>query len=356
MTAAGKSNLWDELILREEIRFIRSRYTHIEITVATYNPQSHLIEDPDSIQFISYFPNHFMERPLQNVGYILKTIKTIFSSDVLIIGGWGIIFDNEPGISFSTLLWQWLLRIKLARIAGTIILFWWISLEVTNVQNKLALKKLFVPWDFILVRDNRSRWLLEALETPCSIVDDVVFLYENPGGTAIAGVQKRVWISIRGGFIDGAENIIPQIYDFLVNSWYMPIFLVFSTEWAIDQNDSLYIKKIMVWRTYNVTKTIQQTLDIFPFLYATVAMRFHAGVLSCVHESPCIHISYGPKTDELITTLDAEHLSIKPTDLSLETFENVWHHLEDKYSDEQLRLKEKNTSIKKSLRSKLETI
>ncbi len=47
MTATGRSNLGDELILREEIRFIRSRYVNIEITVATYNKDSHLIENPD---------------------------------------------------------------------------------------------------------------------------------------------------------------------------------------------------------------------------------------------------------------------------------------------------------------------
>jgi polysaccharide pyruvyl transferase WcaK-like protein len=60
----------------------------------------------------------------------------------------------------------------------------------------------------------------------------------------------------------------------------------------------------MAGRTYNVTKTIQQTLDIYPHLYASVAMRYHAGVLSCVHESPCIHISYGAKSDELIGILE----------------------------------------------------
>ena len=47
MTATGKSNLGDELILREEIRFIRSRYVNTEITVATYNQDTHLIENPD---------------------------------------------------------------------------------------------------------------------------------------------------------------------------------------------------------------------------------------------------------------------------------------------------------------------
>jgi polysaccharide pyruvyl transferase WcaK-like protein len=85
-------------------------------------------------------------------------------------------------------------------------------------------------------------------------------------------------------------------------------------------------------------------------------MRFHAGVLSCVHESPCIHISYGPKTDELVNLLEAEHLTIKPTELSLDNFQNMWHNLERRYDEEQSRLKERNSYIKKELRTGLETL
>jgi polysaccharide pyruvyl transferase WcaK-like protein len=131
---------------------------------------------------------------------------------------------------------------------------------------------------------------------------------------------------------------------------------VFSTDGDVDQNDSLYIKKVMAGRTYNVTKTIQQTLDVFPFLYASIAMRFHAGVLSCVHESPCIHISYGPKNEELVNLLDASHLNIQPNELSLAIFQNMWHNLVTRYDDEVLRLKERNSYIKKTLKHSLETL
>lgn len=349
MTATGKWNLGDEIILREEVRFIRSHYWNVDITVCTYDSKSHMIMNPDGIKFISYFPNKILTRFLQNIWYFISNIITIYNSDVLIVGGGWIIFDNEPWVSFNNLLWQWFIRIKLARIAGTIVLFWWISLEITLVQNKLALKWLFVPWDFIIVRDSRSKWLLEALEVPCVVMNDIAFLYENEWIKALAWVKKRVWISVRGWFLEWTEQALPEIYDYLVSEWYAPIFLVFSTEGSIEQNDSLYIKKVMAGRTYNVTKTIQQTLDVFPFLFATVAMRFHAWVLSCVHESPCIHLSYGPKTDELINILEAEHLNIKPNELSLEIFKKVWNNLVTNYSKEETRLKEKNVYIKKTL-------
>jgi len=128
------------LILREEVRFLRSHYGNVDITVCTYDSKSHLLHDMEDIHFISYFPNHLFSRPFQNIWYFFHNIVSIYRSDILIIGGGGIIFDNEPGVSFKKVLWEWFFRVKVARISGTLLLFWGISLEVTQVQNKLALK------------------------------------------------------------------------------------------------------------------------------------------------------------------------------------------------------------------------
>jgi polysaccharide pyruvyl transferase WcaK-like protein len=179
MTATGKSNLGDELILREEIRFLRERYGDVTITVCTYDSKTHLIADAGGIKFISYFPNRLLTRPLHNIWYFLSNIFTIYRSDIVIIGGGGIVFDNEPGVSFGNLIRQWYFRTKVARIAGSLLLFWGISLEVTMISSKLALKSLFVAGDFILVRDTRSKELLEALEIPSVVMHDIVFLYES---------------------------------------------------------------------------------------------------------------------------------------------------------------------------------
>jgi polysaccharide pyruvyl transferase WcaK-like protein len=356
MTATGKYNLGDELILREEIRFLRSHYGNVAITVCTYDKKSHLIEDPEDIDFISYFPNHLITRPIQNIWYFFHNIVSIYRSDIVIIGGGGIIFDNEPWVSFNTLLWQWFFRIQTARIAGTLILFWGISLEITLVAHKLDLRKIFTYGDFILVRDSRSKDLLEALEVPSVVMNDIVFLYETPAQKLLEAWKKRVGISVRGGFLETTDTELPIIYDFLIEQGYEPIFLVFSTEWDVDQNDSLYIKQVMSGRTYNVTKTIAQTLDIYQHLYASIAMRFHAGVLSCVHEKPCIYISYGPKTDELIGLLGWEHLTIQPNELSLAIFQKMWHNLTTRYDEESQRLQQRNSYIKKELRHSLETL
>ena len=95
----------------------------------------------------------------------------------MIVGGGGILFDNEPGVSFGWLLWQWSLRVSIARMFHTTILFWGIGLELTEVSSKLKLKKFFKSGDLIFVRDSQSKGLLDALEVPSLQIHDIVFLH-----------------------------------------------------------------------------------------------------------------------------------------------------------------------------------
>jgi polysaccharide pyruvyl transferase WcaK-like protein len=82
-----------------------------------------LVRDP-SVKFVSYFPNRFGEYPIKNIKFLIQNIWFIARADVLIVGGGGILFDNEPGISFPILFAQWAFRVKLARMFKTIVLFW----------------------------------------------------------------------------------------------------------------------------------------------------------------------------------------------------------------------------------------
>jgi hypothetical protein len=147
-----------------------------------------------------------------------------------------------------------------------------------------------------------------------------------------------------------------MIYDHLVALGYKPIFLVFSTSGEESQNDALFIRRVMIGRTYNITKNITQTLDVFPFLYAVVGMRLHSGILACVHEIPFLPISYGLKTNELIKSLEIEHLAIQAEYLSLDFFMTKWNLLISNYQREHLRMGEKHKLFSKNLIDSLEKI
>jgi polysaccharide pyruvyl transferase WcaK-like protein len=355
MTASGAYNLWDELILQEEIKFLQKHYWNVDITAFTYDKKSSIVNDP-SIHFECYFPTSFFKKPFANIAYLFKNIWLIARADILVIGWWWIIFDNEPGISFKKVLMQWVYRVKLARITGTTLLFWWIWLEVDRIQNKMQLKKLFTYGDFILVRDPRSKWLLDALEIPAIEVEDIVYLYEPPEVPKIELPRKRVWISIRWWFLEQKKSVVPEIYDFLISEGYDPIFLLHTTDGNIDQNDTLYLKDVMVWRTYNTTHSIDQTLKIYPTLYAVVGMRFHSWILACVHEIPFIPISYWHKTAELVKDLELEHMMIKYMELRIAFFQKIWHNLIENYDREVEHMKERKTIMRNDLIKLLETL
>ncbi len=356
MAAVGAYNLGDELILKLEVQFIQKHYwENISITVFTYDPASTLIRDP-SISYVSYFPNDIRHHFFRNVGYFFHNIYLIARADVLIVGGGGIIFDNEPGVSVWWLFAQWSMRIAIARMFHTILLFWGIGLELTDITNRMRLKWLFVSGDLLLVRDSQSKWLLDALEIPSIQIPDIVYLYDVPELAKPISPVKLVGISIRWGFLGYRDVVIPDIYDHLVALGYKPIFLVFSTSGDEEQNDITYIRKVMLWRTYNVTKNITQTLDMIPFLYAMIGMRLHAGILACVHEIPYLPISYGPKTNDLISTLGIEHLALIAKSMTIEWFDSNWESLVTNYVSEQANMRDKHISIREQLLKNLRNI
>ena len=127
---------------------------------------------------------------------MIRNIIAIWRADIMIIGGGGIFFDNEEGVSFGNLLRQWFFRTKIARLAGTTIVYLGLSLEVKQTANKMALKKIFKPGDFIIVRDARSASLLEALEVPSSQIPDIAFLLV-PEAVDKKPEKKRIGISVR---------------------------------------------------------------------------------------------------------------------------------------------------------------
>lgn len=356
MTATGSYNLWDEIILSEEVKFLHGHYGEmVDFIIFTHDKKSAIIQD-ESLHWVTYFPHGLLSNPFVNIWYLLRNVWLIARADFMIIGWWWLIFDNEEGVSFTNLLTQWWFRVKLARLAGTTIVFLGISLEVKQVKNKMQLHKIFKKGDFIIVRDDKSAGLLDALEIPCSQIPDLAFLYKPEEKQEKMPEKKRIGLSFRGGFFWDNETDIPKIYDYLAEKWYDPIFLVHTTEWYENQNDLLFIRRVMQGKTYNITSTIEQTLKLYPTLYAVVGMRLHAWILAITHGLPLIMISYGPKTDEFVSLIDNKSYTLPPHELSLDSFKKLWEELEKHYEFLKSNSQERHKTIRADLINKLRTL
>lgn len=355
MTATGSYNLWDELILSEELKFLQNHYGEMaDFTIFTHDQKSSFVHD-SSVHFVSYFPNNISKNFLGNIGYFFKNIWLILRADIIIIGWGGLIFDNEPGVNFDILLAQWYFRVKLARISGAAIVFLGLSIEVKNTKNKMKLGKIFKQGDFIILRDEKSVGILDALGIASSYIPDIVFLHE-PKKLEKLPPKKRVGISVRGGFLWDTERVIPEIYEFLEKSGYDPVFLIHTATGEDSQNDALFIKRIMTGKTYNVTGSIEHTLNLYPSLHAVIGMRFHSSILACIYELPFLMISYGPKTDELIKLLECDNFMVRPETLSIDIFTKLWNELEANYDARKEHLRIRHQQIREDLTNKLLTL
>lgn len=103
---SGAYNLGDEMILRSEIDYFKNRFPKAKITVATYDEKS-FVGDKTGIRFVSFFPNGIKKHPFRNIAFLWQNIVATFRADMVVIGGGGIIFDNEPNISFEKNLFEW---------------------------------------------------------------------------------------------------------------------------------------------------------------------------------------------------------------------------------------------------------
>lgn len=146
------------------------------------------------------------------------------------------------------------------------------------------------------------------------------------------------------------------MYERLIELGYNPIFLAFSTDGEDAQNDTFFIRKAMMGKTYNVTKSIAQTLEIYPRLHSVIGMRLHSGILACVHDIPFLPISYGPKTNDLMALLEVQHLGIQARELTIDMFDANWKALTTNYEQEKLHMKIRHNHIAETLKTNLKNI
>lgn len=112
----------------------------------------------------------------------------------------------------------------------------------------------------------------------------------------------------------------------------------------------------MTGRTYNTTNTIEQSLKLYPTLYAVIGMRLHAGILACIHGLPLIMISYGQKTDEMVGLIDNTGYTLRPEEVSLESFVKLWDDLDKHHDTLTAKMIERYTTIHADIIKKLRTL
>ena len=176
----GAQNLWDELILKNEIELLRQEFwENTNFRVASYDYKNPVF-DIQNTNYFEYFPL-WIRNPrniFRNLKNYIVFLRTIFWSDIVVIWGGGIIYDSEIQ-SVKNPLDQWVFRTKVARFFRKKIYFYAIGIDIKDPENTKKLEKIFKKAWKTTLRDQKSYETLKNVGVspsgyPIEIVNDPV--------------------------------------------------------------------------------------------------------------------------------------------------------------------------------------
>lgn len=348
-TATGAYNLGDELILLQEYTYLKSRHPDATFSVFTYDTKSSLLPIDEAIEYVSYFPNQARTKPLRNLWYLLRTFLVIRKSDAVIVGGGGLLYDNEDGQSFDKLLSQWKLRVKIAEFFNKPLIYWSLGIHLKE-ENEAKILPLFSgKQTYVSVRDSESKKTLEKIGIKAVLIRDPVLTYDPEIPKLLIKRRPKVGLSFRAGFLENELENIEKIITFLMAHEYEPVLLSHSFhEDNRVANDALFLAPLQTKYSLHATKNIQETLETYKELEFVIGMRLHSLILAFVHAIPFFALSYGKKTDEFIRGINYEY-SLAARVFDIEIFKKRFLELEAEKNEQKFALSTKNDTIKREI-------
>ena len=348
-------NLWDELILKNEISLFEEGYSEekIKFKVFSYDVNNPFFER-ENVEYLEYFPinSKKLSNLWKNIKNLYLFIKTIFLTNVVVIWWWGLFYDNEIQSVWNPLK-IWLFRARLAKLFRKKLVFYWVSINIKNDVNLPFIKSIFSLWDEVYVRDEFSSDILRWLKIKCKVVLDSVFYDDKDNSNLIKKSfclkkleckkfkvsnlknidfsDKKVGISFRRGYLNhkyaDKQNTkmkeklevwrLVEIINFVSLAWAKKITLLPHSFHKVDKLANDYdfcinlkeeleknwkrslLKKIKICydmkQTYKIYKN--NKIDI------CLSQRLHSMILSQAYKIPFVWFSYSSKTDELLKKL-----------------------------------------------------
>ena len=336
-------NLWDELILKNEIKMLESEYwIDTQFTVFSYDYKNPFLKQKN-IVYKEYFPIW-----VKNFFNIFRNIKNFFSfifttivSDFIVIWWWWIIYDWERQ-STKEPLGQWLFRTNIFRLFSKKVIFYSVWITVSDKSNYSKIKKIFTDAYKISVRNDYSFNLLKELWILSTIVEDPVFfdIYKSSNHSfMIKSVKahkfsfkdledidlkwKKIAIAFREWYLSDKGNDlhlkleewkINELINYILWKWWKVLLLPHSfhkTDFLA--NDYVFLNNfIKKWKDISIVSSMKDVYKAYikKEFDICLAMRLHSIILSQVYEIPFIWVSYSVKTDEVLKELsDLKELS-----------------------------------------------
>lgn len=326
-------NIGDELILKNEIKMLEEEYwKDTKFIVFSYDYKDPFFEK-SNITYRDYFPIWIKKASnfFKNVSNFFSFFSVIWKSDLIVIGWWWIIYDNELQ-SVKNPLDSWIFRVKTVKFFMKKVRFFAVWLNIKNESNYKKVKQIFSNAWKITVRDNYSSNLLNTLWIESTIVRDPVFnelanidersyLLKSVESTVFSCNDlddidlewKKIAIAFRKWYLsDRSSNLslqleewkLNELINFILKKWWEVILLPHSFHKTDDlANDYNFLSKYLrVNEKIRIINSMEEVYKkyIYKEMDICLAMRYHSIVLSQVYWIPYIWVSYSIKTDELL--------------------------------------------------------
>lgn len=171
LAAIWSGNLWDELILKNEISILETRYSnalwidrkHIQFNVFSYDIENPFVTQ-ENIHYYEYFPIGIkkIKNIVRNIKNFITFLHIIKKTDRVIVWWWGILFDNEMQ-SVNNPLFQIYFRLKIAHLFKKNIEIFRVWINIQQDKNIHKLVDICNLAETISVRDSYSYELLKQL-------------------------------------------------------------------------------------------------------------------------------------------------------------------------------------------------
>lgn len=278
----GGYNLGDEALLAGLLLLIRSERPNADVTV--------LSGDPSYTSDVHHV--HSLSRALHRD--VIPRARALRSSDLLIVGGGGLLQDVSGRQGARGTLGRTLSLAAWAQRAGVPVMYWGIGVGPLSPSATDAVRRALGRATLVAVRDHSSLDLCRAMDVQAELVPDHAWALDLPparSGTRI-GVSLRRWPGLD-------LTLFSRALGTLVQTESSPaLFLPFEDD---DCAIGRQLGDLMGGglEVPERPRDLEGIAELYARCRGIVAMRLHAGLLAALQGIPSVGIAYDRKVDEL---------------------------------------------------------
>lgn len=301
----GFDNSGDDAILKAIVKDIRKSDENIEIVVLSNNPEK--TREMYDVSAVNRFK-------------LKEVFKSIRETSLLISGGGSLLQD----VTSTRSLFYYLAIMTLAKMLKKPVMVYANGIGPINKKiNRFLTRLILNKVDLITLREDDSRGYIQDMNIyneNIMVTADPVFTLEPVSDNRVKDILKAESIPLSEGFIgisirkwkndDGLIDIISRAIDYVTDKYNIKVLLI-PMHYPEDLDISLKVlgnvktEDCFVLRDrYNV----EEIMGIIKILDLIVAMRLHSLIYAATQEVPMVGLSYDPKVDGILSSLEMEHI------------------------------------------------